>query len=187
MITPEAPPAPKLTRNESLKSNHTTLAGTIAQTLASPEVDHFTEDDYEFLKFHGVYQQDDRDKRKVARQWIFMVRTKFPGGVLGAQQYLACDGLSSQYANNTLRITTRQDFQFHGIIKSGLRQTIKGLNDALVTTIAGTSSPAVRRTESGHARLSPDLDRRPAAQSRRGRNPGFRRSALRKVLSAPQI
>jgi len=136
MITPEAPPAPKLTRNESLKSNHTTLAGTIAQTLASPEVDHFTEDDYEFLKFHGVYQQDDRDKRKVARQWIFMVRTKFPGGVLGAQQYLACDGLSSQYANNTLRITTRQDFQFHGIIKSGLRQTIKGLNDALVTTIA---------------------------------------------------
>jgi len=136
MIAPEAAPAPKLTRNENLKSNHTTLAGTIAQTLANPEVDHFTEDDYEFLKFHGVYQQDDRDKRKVARQWIFMVRTKFPGGVLGARQYLACDGLSSQYANNTLRITTRQDFQFHGILKSGLRQTIKGLNEALVTTIA---------------------------------------------------
>src|SRR5438046_5915122 len=136
MIAPEAAPASKLTSNENLKSNHTTLAGTIAQTLANPEVDHFTEDDYEFLKFHGVYQQDDRDKRKVARQWIFMVRTKFPGGVLGARQYLACDGLSSQYANNTRRITTRQDFQFHGILKSGLRQTIKGLNEALVTTIA---------------------------------------------------
>src|SRR5438876_9642360 len=136
MIAPEAAPAPKLTRNENLKSNHTTLAGTIAQTLSNPELDRFTEDDYEFLKFHGVYQQDDRDKRKVARQWIFMVRTKFPGGVLGARQYLACDSLASQYANNTLRITTRQDFQFHGIIKSGLRQTIKGLNEALVTTIA---------------------------------------------------
>ena len=84
MITSEAPPAPKLTRNEGLKSNNTTLAGTIAQTLADPSVDHFTDDDYEFLKFHGVYQQDDRDRRKVARQWIFMVRTKFPGGVLSA-------------------------------------------------------------------------------------------------------
>src|SRR5947207_14003750 len=110
MITSEAPPAPKLTRNEGLKGTHSTLAGTIAQTLADPPVDHFTDDDYEFLKFHGVYQQDDRDRRKVARQWIFMVRTKFPGGVLSAKQYLACDGLSSQYATNTLPITTRQDF-----------------------------------------------------------------------------
>src|SRR5438876_5826248 len=135
MIAPEAAPAPKLTRNENLKSNHTTLAGTIAQTLSNPELDRFTEDDYEFLKFHGVYQQDDRDKRKVARQWIFMVRTKFPGGVLTGQQYLVCDQLASQYANNTLRITTRQDFQFHGIVKSNIRQTMKGLNEALVSTI----------------------------------------------------
>ncbi|HYT59266.1 MAG TPA: NADPH-dependent assimilatory sulfite reductase hemoprotein subunit [Haliangiales bacterium] len=134
MIASEAPP--KLTRNEHLKSNSTVLAGTIAQTLANPELDHFTEDDYEFLKFHGIYQQDDRDKRKIAKQWIFMVRTKFPGGVLSAKQYVACDDLASRYANNTLRITTRQDFQFHGILKSSLRQTIKGLNDGLVTTIA---------------------------------------------------
>ena len=136
MISTDGPSATKTTRNENLKSNSPALAGTIAQTLANPEVDHFTEDDYEFLKFHGVYQQDDRDKRKVAKEWIFMVRTKFPGGVLGANQYLACDELVSRYANNTMRITTRQDFQFHGIIKSRLRQTIKGLNDALVTTIA---------------------------------------------------
>src|ERR1044071_4513505 len=136
MITSELPAAPKLTRNEGLKSNNSTLAGTIAQTLTNPALDHFSEDDYEFLKFHGVYQQDDRDKRKVAKQWSFMVRTKFPGGVLGPGQYLACDELASRYGNNTLRITTRQDFQFHGILKSDLRQTIKGLNDALVTTIA---------------------------------------------------
>src|SRR6266566_1457535 len=136
MITSAVPPAPKLTRNEGLKSNNTVLAGTIAQTLVNQDLDHFTEDDYEFLKFHGVYQQDDRDKRKIAKHWMFMVRTKFPGGVLGPKQYLACDDLASRYGNNTLRITTRQDFQFHGIIKSSLRQTIKSLNDALVTTIA---------------------------------------------------
>src|SRR5438045_9014490 len=71
-----------------------------------------------------------------AKQCIIMVRTNFPGGALGANQYRPCDALASQYTNNTLQITTRQDFQFHGIIKSGLRQTIKGLNEALVTTIA---------------------------------------------------
>src|SRR5579864_9409315 len=100
---------PKLSRNEGLKGNNTTLAGTIAQTLADPAADHFTEDDYEFLKFHGIYQQDDRDQRKVAKHYMMMVRTKFPGGVLSAPQYLVCDELSSRYGNGTMRITTRQD------------------------------------------------------------------------------
>src|SRR5579862_4446489 len=107
---------PKLSRNEGLKANSTTLSGTIAQTLADPSADHFTEDDYEFLKFHGIYQQDDRDKRKVAKHYMMMVRTKFPGGVLSAPQYVACDELSTRYGNNTMRVTTRQDFQFHGIL-----------------------------------------------------------------------
>lgn len=127
---------PKLSRNEGLKGNNTTLAGTISQTLADPAADHFTEDDYEFLKFHGIYQQDDRDKRKVAKHYMMMVRTKFPGGVLSGKQYLACDELSTRYGEDTMRITTRQDFQFHGIVKSNIRQTMKGLNDALITTIA---------------------------------------------------
>ena len=126
----------KLARNEGLKEASPTLAGTIEQTLADPQADRFSDDDYEFLKFHGVYQGDDRDKRKTGKQYILMVRTKFPGGVLSAQQYLTCDRLATQYANNTLRITTRQDFQFHGVIKANLRQTIKGLNGALITTIA---------------------------------------------------
>lgn len=128
--------APKLSRNEGLKAANSGLAGTIAQTLADPAVERFTEDDYEFLKFHGIYQQDDRDKRKVAKQFILMVRTKFPGGVLSARQYLVCDQIATQYANNTLRITTRQDFQFHGIVKSNIRQTMKNLNEALMSTIA---------------------------------------------------
>lgn len=134
MITTEA--APKLSRNEGLKSNHPLLGGTIASTLADQSIERFTEDDYEFLKFHGVYQQDDRDKRKIAKQYIMMVRTKFPGGVLNSRQYLVCDQLASDYGNGTLRITTRQDFQFHGILKSNLRQTIHALNQTLITTIA---------------------------------------------------
>lgn len=112
------------------------LAGTIAQSLADTTTDCFTQDDYEFLKFHGVYQQDDRDKRKVGKEYIFMVRTKFPGGRLTGDQYLACDRLAHDYGNQTLRITTRQDFQFHGVIKANLRQTIQRLNKALITTIA---------------------------------------------------
>src|SRR6267154_6045269 len=126
----------KLTRNEGLKQNSPLLSGTIAQRLYETSEDHFTEDDYEFLKFHGIYQQDDRDKRKIAKQYMLMVRTKFPGGVLSAPQYLVCDQLATQYGINTLRITTRQDFQFHGILKANLRQTMKGLNDALMSTIA---------------------------------------------------
>src|SRR5437016_3220717 len=171
MIATAVSPASKVTRNEGLKSSHPALGGTIAQTLANPDLDHFTEDDYEFLKFHGVYQQDDRDKRKIAKHWMFMVRTKFPGGVLGPKQYLACDDLASRYGNNTLRITTRQDFQFHGIIKSSLRQTIKSLNDALVSTIAAcgdvernvmapptpATSPLVDRVIAEASRLSTAL------------------------------
>jgi len=134
MIGTEAPV--KLTRNEGLKETHPLLAGTIAQTLADAGAERFSEDDYEFLKFHGIYQQDDRDQRKVAKHYILMVRTKFPGGVLTPQQYIVCDQLATQYANNTLRITTRQDFQFHGIVKSNIRQTMKGLNEALISTIA---------------------------------------------------
>src|SRR5437667_2780900 len=134
MITTEAPV--KLTRNEGLKESHPLLAGTIRQTLNDPEAPRFSEDDYEFLKFHGIYQQDDRDQRKSGKQFIMMVRTKFPGGSLAASQYLVCDDLASRFGNNTLRITTRQDFQFHGIVKSNLRETMKRLNEALMSTIA---------------------------------------------------
>jgi sulfite reductase (NADPH) hemoprotein beta-component len=123
-------------RNELLKDSNPLLTGTITRTLADARAQKFSEDDYEFLKFHGIYQQDDRDQRRIAKQYMMMVRTKFPGGVLSAAQYLGCDQLASEYANNTLRITTRQDFQFHGIVKSNLRQTMKQLNEALVTTLA---------------------------------------------------
>src|SRR5262245_25649518 len=134
MISSEAPV--KLSRNEGLKEANPLLAGTIAEALQDAAAERFTDDDYEFLKFHGVYQQDDRDKRKTAKQYVMMIRTKFPGGTLTPQQYLVCDDLATRLANNTLRITTRQDFQFHGVLKSNLRQTIKSLNEALISTLA---------------------------------------------------
>lgn len=140
MLTTVEPP--KLSRNEGLKAGSPLLTGTIAQALADTASDHFSEDDYEFLKFHGCYQQDDRDKRKTGKQYSLMVRTRFPGGALSGAQYLVCDQLSSKYGNNTMRITTRQDFQFHGILKANLRQTIHTLNEALMTTIAACGDVA---------------------------------------------
>ena len=71
-----------------------------------------------------------------------MVRTRFPGGTLSAPQYVACDELATRYGNNTLRITTRQDFQFYGVLKGNLRETIKALNEALITTIAACGDVA---------------------------------------------
>ncbi len=128
--------AVKLTRNEELKSSVPTLAGNIAATLANASEDHFSQDDYEFLKFHGVYQQDDRDLRKTGKKYIMMVRSSVPGGMLLPKQWIAMDDMATQYGNNTLRITTRQTIQFHGIVKSNLRALMQGLNAQLVSTIA---------------------------------------------------
>jgi len=125
-----------LSNVELLKQSDPTLSGSIGATLARQDVDRFSEDDYQFLKFHGIYQQDDRDKRKTAKQYIFMVRAKIPGGFVPPAQYLAFDALSQRHGNDTLRITTRQSFQFHGVVKRGLGPLMKGIHDALATTLA---------------------------------------------------
>ncbi|HEU6448397.1 MAG TPA: NADPH-dependent assimilatory sulfite reductase hemoprotein subunit [Verrucomicrobiae bacterium] len=126
----------KLTHNEEIKSAFPTLAGTIAATIANQAEDHFSHDDYEFLKFHGCYQQDDRDLRKTEKKYIMMVRGRIPGGVMTANQWRAFDELSANFGNNTLRITTRQSIQFHGIAKNNLRHVIKGINDCLLSTLS---------------------------------------------------
>jgi sulfite reductase (NADPH) hemoprotein beta-component len=126
----------KLTRNEELKSTIPTLAGTIAATIADGNADHFSDEDYEFLKFHGCYQQDDRDLRKTGKKYIMMVRSRVPGGVMTANQFRVFEELATQYGNNTLRITTRQTIQFHGILKSNLRPVIHGINASLLSTLA---------------------------------------------------
>jgi sulfite reductase (NADPH) hemoprotein beta-component len=126
----------KLTHNEDIKAAIPTLAGTIAATCADANATHFSDDDNQFLKFHGSYQQDDRDLRKTGKKYIMMVRGRIPGGVMTAKQWQVFDLLASTYGNNTLRITTRQTIQFHGILKSGLRAVIHGINNSLLSTLA---------------------------------------------------
>ena len=126
-----------MTHNEEIKAAIPTLAGTIAATIADANADHFSDDDNQFLKFHGSYQQDDRDLRKTGKKYIMMVRSRVPGGVLTRETI--CDVSTTwprRYGNNTLRITTRQTIQFHGIVKSNLRAVVKGINDSLLSTLA---------------------------------------------------
>jgi len=126
----------KLTHNEIIKDAIPTLAGNISATIDDPEAEKFDKDDEQFLKFHGIYQQDDRDLRKQGKKWMLMVRGRIPGGVMTSDQYKTFDNLATEYGNNTLRVTTRQSIQFHGILKSGVRQLIKSINDALLSTLA---------------------------------------------------
>ena len=134
MTTPSTSARP--THNEDIKAAIPTLAGSIVASIADAGMDHFSQDDYEFLKFHGCYQQDDRDLRKTAKHYMMMVRSRIPGGVMTANQWIIFDGLSAQYGNNTLRVTTRQTIQFHGILKNNLRAVIKGINESLLSTLA---------------------------------------------------
>ena len=127
---------PKLTKNEVIKAENPSLAGNIGVTLHDPEADMFDADDQQFLKFHGIYQQDDRDVRKQGKKYMFMIRGRIPGGVVSPDLYLTYDRLSEDYGNQTLRVTTRQSFQFHGVVKTGLGPLMKGINDALSDTLA---------------------------------------------------
>jgi sulfite reductase (ferredoxin) len=134
------PAKPTRSGVEIQKENSRFLRGTIGDDLAC-DVDHFTDADKNLLKFHGSYQQEDRDARKVRREgglgkhYLFMVRCKIPGGRVTADQYLALDELTDRYANGTLRVTTRQGFQFHGVLKANLKATIAGINATLLTTL----------------------------------------------------
>lgn len=126
---------------EAIKDESNYLRGTLPEQLADP-VDHFDEDAKQLLKFHGVYQQEDRDSRKERKKqnlgpaYIMMARSRVPGGKLTPEQWLAHDELADKYANGTFRLTSRQGIQFHGVVKSNLKSLIKELNDSLVSTLA---------------------------------------------------
>jgi sulfite reductase (ferredoxin) len=135
---------PKVTKEskvEVAKRHGRHLRGAIAETLAS-EATHFAEDDVSLLKFHGTYQQDDRDFRRAReaagqeKAYAFMVRVAVPAGAITAEQYLGLEEIADEHGNHTLRVTTRQGFQFHGVLKGDLKATIAGVNQKLLTTIA---------------------------------------------------
>ena len=210
MMDTQRPPSP----NEAIKANSRFLRGTIADGLTRVETGSLSDDDQQLTKFHGIYVQDDRDlraergRKKMEKAFIFMARLRVPGGVLTPRQWLAAERIARERGNGTLRLTTRQTIQFHGIIKSNLRHAIQRperrdarhhrrlrrrepQRDRARQSVA---EPRARRSGGAGAgdrgasaaeepRLARDLDRRRTARRRRGR----RRTDLRPHLHAAEV
>jgi sulfite reductase (NADPH) hemoprotein beta-component len=129
-------------RNERIKEASDYLRGTLAEGMREAVTGAIVEDDAQLLKFHGMYLQDDRDlraertRKKMEKAFAFMLRVRIPGGVLTPEQWIALDEIGRHYGNGTLRITTRQTIQLHGVIKSNVKQALRYINEALLTTIA---------------------------------------------------
>ena len=127
---------------EHIKAASRGLRGTLEASLADAPTGALADDDTQLLKFHGSYQQDDRDLREERRlqklepAYSFMIRTRLPGGVCTPQQWLALDEIARVHGNGTLRLTTRQAFQFHGVVKRDLKATMAAINATLIDTIA---------------------------------------------------
>jgi sulfite reductase (ferredoxin) len=127
---------------ERIKISSQHLRGDVEQELHDSSTSNFSDPQVQLIKFHGIYQQEDRDARQSkklageAKTYQFMVRSRIPGGALTAEQYLVHDDLAGQFANGTLRITTRQSFQLHGVLKGNLHATIYEINQALLSTLA---------------------------------------------------
>jgi sulfite reductase (NADPH) hemoprotein beta-component len=163
---------------ERIKAASRLLRGGIVEGLANPVTGAISDDDNKLLKFHGSYLQDHRDVRDERRRqklepaYSFMLRARLPGGVVTPAQWLAFDRIAREYANGTLRITTRQTFQWHGIIKRELKPTIAAIHHAMAITIAACGdvvrtvvstanpieSPAHAITYGWAARLSEHLE-----------------------------
>src|SRR5947208_4663835 len=160
-----------VSKPEAVKQQSRQLRGHIARDLRDTGTP-FDNAGYSLLKFHGIYQGYDRDSATERKQrgddkvWQFMVRVRIPGGRLTADQYLALDDLADRYANGSLRVTTRQSIQFHGVLKPGLKAAIAAINEALLTSLAAcgdvvrtvTTVPAPIR-DAVHARLEADARR----------------------------
>ena len=127
---------------ENIKEASARLRGTLLESLANPITGALNDDDQTLIKYHGSYQQDDRDVREERRQallepaYSFMIRTRTPGGVVSPAQWLKLDKIATTYAERGLRVTTRQAFQFHGVIKTELKSTMQAINATLIDTLA---------------------------------------------------
>jgi len=148
-----APPSPV----EKIKTASRLLRGSLAESVADPLTGALRDDDTQLIKFHGSYQQDDRDLREERRlqklepAYSFMIRTRLPGGLVTPPQWLALDAIADTFANGTLRLTTRQAFQVHGVVKRELKATIAAMNAALVDTIAACGDVNRNVAASSHA------------------------------------
>ncbi|CAI8704156.1 sulfite reductase, hemoprotein subunit [Brevibacillus sp. IT-7CA2] len=127
---------------EDIKRKSDYLRGSLTETLEDRISGSIPEDDNRLMKFHGSYMQDDRDlrnersKQKLEPAYQFMVRVRAAGGVVTPEQWLMMDDIAQQFANGTIRLTTRQSFQLHGVIKWNMKQVIQEVNEALLSTLA---------------------------------------------------
>ena len=127
---------------ENIKESSDALRGTIRQSLTDEITGAIREDDQAVIKFHGMYQQDDRDRReeratkKLDRLYSFMIRLRLPGGLITAKQWIAAHNIAGDNSTGIIKITTRQTIQLHGIIKSNIRPTIQSFNEAHLDSIA---------------------------------------------------
>ena len=132
----------EVSRNERIKEASDYLRGTLAEGLHEEITGAIVEDDAQLVKFHGMYLQDDRDlrperaRKKMEKAFSFMIRVRIPGGVLNPQQWLALDEVARVYGNGTMRLTTRQTVQLHGVIKSNLKATLRAIDKVLLNSIA---------------------------------------------------
>lgn len=173
-------PLAKPSKAEEMKHRSRQLRGTLRDELAN-DSDRFTGDSPGLLKFHGMYQQENRDERKLKvkadRTYSLMIRGRIPGGELSAAQMRAYLDIADQHADGTLRITTRQSLQLHGVAKGDARKTVRAIHAALLTTVAAcgdvvrnvmmtpdpTSRPALDRLREAAAVLSDHF--RPASKA----------------------
>lgn len=136
---PEEPPP--LT-NEDIKAASNYLRGTIVEGLNDTSTGAISASDSQLTKFHGTYMQDDRDVRDERKAqglepaYSFMIRCRLPGGVATPKQWIQMDDISTELGNQTMKLTTRQTFQFHGVVKGKLKPAMQAINRALMTTIA---------------------------------------------------
>lgn len=132
----------KLDEMERIKIESNYLRGTITEGLSDAITGAIAEEDTKLLKFHGSYQQDDRDLRgerrrqKLEPAYSFMIRVRVPGGTATPGQWMAMDDIADEYANGTLKLTTRQAFQFHGILKRNLKHSMQNINNAVMDSLA---------------------------------------------------
>lgn len=136
MVKTPIPPTSKLSKVEGLKEKSNYLREPLV-TEVLEDTTHFSQDAVQLIKFHGSYQQDNRDNRAKGQEkdYQFMLRTRNPGGFIPAQLYLTLDRLSEEYGNKTLRVTTRQGFQLHGVLKKNLKATIAAIVQNLGSTL----------------------------------------------------
>ena len=127
---------------ERLKKGSNGLRGTIAEGIKNELTGAITDDDQNLIKFHGMYQQDDRDRReeraekKLERLYSFMIRLRLPGGFLTAEQWIALHNIAGEYSTGVIKITTRQTVQLHGLLSSKVKPTIQAFNRAKLDSIA---------------------------------------------------